>query len=128
VAVAFVGSLMAACSSNPTPSASQEVCNDRAQLQNTASTVIDDLRSGNFSKARDDMPAVRDAVNSLSQSAQQLKSEESHSLGPQIDNLKTTITNLMNSTSLSDLRAGFNSLKTQLQSISNQISQSLRCS
>ena len=125
--LAFVGFLLAACSS-PSASASQKVCNDRMQLSSAVSTVIDDLRSGNFGKAKDDVPAVRDALNSLSQSAQDLKSEESQSLSPQIDNLKETVTNLKDSSSLSDLQSGFTSLKSQVQSISNQISQTLKCS
>jgi cytochrome c556 len=126
--LAFVGSLLAACSSSPSASASQKVCNDRQQLSNAVSTVIDDLQSGSFGKAKDDVPAVRDALNSLSQSAQELTSEESQALSPQIDNLKKTVANLKNSSSLSDLQSGFNSLKSQLQSISNQISQTLKCS
>jgi predicted nucleic acid-binding Zn-ribbon protein len=67
-------------------------------------------------------------VNSLSQSAQELKSEESQALRPEIDSLKAAITNLTNATSLSDLQAGFNSLKTQAQSITDQISETLKCS
>jgi hypothetical protein len=126
--LAFVGSLLAACSSSPSTSASQNVCNDRVQLNNAVSTVINDLHSGNFGKAKDDVPAVRDALNSLGQSAQDLKSEESQALSPQIDNLKNTVANLKNSTSRSDLQSGFNSVKSQLQSISNQISQTLKCS
>jgi uncharacterized phage infection (PIP) family protein YhgE len=124
--LAFVGLLLAACGS-PSTSASQKVCNDRAQLSSAVTTVIDDLHSGNFGKAKDDVPAIRDALNSLSQSAQTLKSEESQSLSPQIDNLKETVANLKGSSSLSDLQSGFNSLKSQVQSISNQISQTLKC-
>jgi len=128
IVLAFLSCLLAACSSSPTVSASQKVCNDRAQLRNAVSTVIDDLRSGNFSKAKDDAPAVRDAVNNLSQSAQELKSEESQALRPEIDSLKAAITNLTNATSLSDLQSGFNSLKTQAQSINSQITETLKCS
>jgi hypothetical protein len=126
--LAFVGFPLAACSSSPSTSASQKVCSDRVQLSSAVSTVIDDLRSGNFGKAKDDVPAVSDALNSLSQSAQDLRSEESQSLSPQIDNLKETVTNLKDSTSVSDLQSGFDSLRSQLQSISNEISQALKCS
>jgi predicted nucleic acid-binding Zn-ribbon protein len=119
---------LAACGSSPSASASQKVCDDRAQLSNAISTVVDDLRSGNFGKAKDDVPAVSDALDSLSQSARELKSEESQSLSPQIDNLKKTATSLKDSTSLSDLLSGFDSLKTQLQSVGDQISQNLKCS
>ena len=126
--LAFVGCLLAACGSSPAASASEKVCNDRAQLGNAVSTVVDDLKSGNFGKAKDDVPAISDALQSLSQSARELKSEESQSLSPQIDNLKKTARGLKDSNSLPDLLAGFDSLESQLQSIGDQISQNLKCS
>lgn len=126
--LAFVGCLLAACGSSSAASASQTVCNDRAQLSKAVSTVVDDLRSGNFSKAKDDVPAVRDALNSLSQSARELKSQESQSLSPQIDKLKKTATSLKDSSSVSDLLSGLSSLESQFQSVGSQINQSLKCS
>jgi uncharacterized phage infection (PIP) family protein YhgE len=126
--LAFVGCLLAACGSGPSASASEKVCSDRAQLSNAVSTVVDDLKSGNFAKAKDDVPAVSDALNSLSQSAGELKSEESQSLSPQIDKLKKTATSLKDSGSLSDLLSGIDSLVSQLQSVGDQISQHLKCS
>lgn len=123
-----VGFLLAACGSSPAPSASQKVCDDRTQLNSAVSTVTDDLRSGNFGKAKDDLPAVRDAVNSLKKSAKELTSQESQALQPQIDNLKKTAANLKNATSLSDLQTGFSSLKAQIQSIDPQIGETLKCS
>jgi predicted nucleic acid-binding Zn-ribbon protein len=119
---------LAACGSSPSASASQKVCDDRAQLSNAVSTVVNDLKSGNFGQAKDDVPAVREALDSLSQSARELKSEESQSLSPQIDNLKKTATNLRDSNSLSDLLSGIDSLTSQLQSVGDQISQNLKCS
>lgn len=125
--LAIVGFLLAACSSSPAASASQQVCNDRAQLKSDVSTVVNDLKSGNFGKAKDDLPAVRDAADSLSQSAKGLKSEESETLSPQIDNLKTTASELKSASSLADLQSSFSSLRSQLQSMSTQISQTLKC-
>jgi predicted nucleic acid-binding Zn-ribbon protein len=126
--LAFVGCLLAACGSSPSASASEKVCSDRSQLSNALSTVVNDLKSGNFGKAKDDVPAVRDALDSLSQSARELKSEESQSLSPQIDNLKKTATSLKDSNSLSDLLSGIDSFTSQLQSVGDQISQNLKCS
>jgi hypothetical protein len=118
---------LAACGSS-SASAAQTVCNDRAQLSKTVSTVVADLRAGNFGKAKDDVPAARDALNSLSKSARELKAQESQSLSPQIDNLKKTVTGLTDSTSLSDLLTGIESFTSQLQSVVNQIDQTLKCS
>ena len=132
----IVGSAFAACGSSSggssgtsTPAtASQKVCEGRTQLSSAVSNLADDLRAGNFSKAKDDLPAVRDALDSLSTSAQDLKSEESHALSPQIDALKNSIATLKNSSSLSDLQSGFHSIKAQAQSISSQIEGTLKCS
>ena len=126
--LAFVGCLLAACGSSSSASASQTVCNDRAQLNKAVSTFVDDLRAGNFSKAKDDVPAVRDALNSLSQSARELTSQESQALSRQIDDLKKTATSLADSTSLSDLLSGLSSIESQFQSVGSQIRQTLKCS
>lgn len=127
IGLAFVGCLSAACSSSTSTSASQKVCNDRAQLSSAISTVGDDLQSGNFSKAKDDLPAVQHALNSLNQSAQQLRSEEGQALSPQVDNLKKAVTNLGNSRSLSDLQAGLSSIKSQAESIGSQVGDAVKC-
>jgi hypothetical protein len=104
------------------------VCSDRAQLSSAVSTVADDLRGGNFSKAKSDVPAVGDALNNLKQSAQSLQSEQSQALRPKIDELKSTVASLKNSTSFSELRTGFDSVKAQAQSIGNEIESTLKCS
>jgi predicted nucleic acid-binding Zn-ribbon protein len=121
------GFLLAACSSSA-PTASQKVCDDRAQLNQAVSTVVNDLKSGNLGQAKDDASAVGEAVDNLSQSAQGLQTEQSQALSPQIDHLKKTASSLRNASSLSDLQSGFSSLKSQLQSISSQIGDSLKCS
>jgi uncharacterized phage infection (PIP) family protein YhgE len=128
VSLAFIGCLLAACGSSPSASASQAVCKDRTQLSNTVSTFAADLRSGNFSKAKDDLTAVRDALNSLSQSAQELKAQESQTLKSPIDNLKSAVTNLKDSKSLSDLTSGIDSIRSQVDAISSQIGDTLKCS
>ena len=128
VSLAFIGCLLAACGSSPSASAAQKVCNDRTQLSNAVSTFAGDLRSGNFSKAEDDLSAVRDALNSLSQSAQELKAQESQTLRSPINNLKSAITNLKSSKSLSDLTSGIDSIRSQVDAISTQIADTLKCS
>ena len=125
VSLALCGCLLVACGSSP--SAAQQVCSDRANLKSSVSTVVDDLSAGNFSKAKDDLPAVKDAFNALKDSAQNLTSEQSQALKPQIDNLKSTVTNLENSKSRSEVRSGLVTLRSQVQSISNEIGSTLNC-
>ena len=118
--------LLGACGS--TPSAADQVCSDRSQVTSAISSVANDLRSGNFTKAKDDLSAVRSAFESLSQSVDQLATEQRQALSPQIDNLKATISGLKSSDSLSSLTTSLNSARSQLQSIGQQIGNSLNCS
>jgi hypothetical protein len=119
--------ILAACGST-SPSASQQVCNERSQLNSAVSTVGTDLRSGNLSKAKDDLPAVHQAFNMLKNSVQQLAGEQREALTPQIDTLKSTVSGLKYSDSLTSLTAGISSAETQAQSISRQIGDTLHCS
>jgi hypothetical protein len=115
-------------SSAQSSSAAQQVCNDRTQLNSAVSTVADDLHSRNFSKAKNDLPAVKDAVNSLVTSAKNLKSQTAQKLDSKIDHLKSTVEQLKDSRSLRGLRTSFASFKSQDHSISNQIGDDLKCS
>jgi predicted nucleic acid-binding Zn-ribbon protein len=128
IALALVGCLLAACSSTPSASGSQKMCENRAQLSSAVSTFVNDLRSGSLSKAKDDLPAIRDALNSLSQSAQELKTQETQALSPQIDTLKNSVDNLKNATSFSDLQSGLSSIRSQAESLGSQIGDTLKCS
>ena len=124
--VSVAGFLLAACGSSP--SAAAQVCSDRSQLNSAVSNVVSDLRSGNLSKAKDDLGAVRNAFDSLTQSVQQLSSQQRQVLSPQVDDLKATVSGLKNSDSLSSLTSGLNSARSQVQSISEQVGNSFHCS
>ena len=124
--VALSGFVLAACGSSP--SAAQQVCSDRTQLKGAVSTVVNDVRSGSFSQAKDDLSAVSDAFDNLTKSVEQLASDQSQALSPQIDNLKSTVLGLKDSKSLSDLVSGLDSASTQAQSISKEIADALHCS
>ena len=126
--LALAGLLLAACSSNSGASASQKVCSDRTDLNNAVTKVVDDLKSGNFGQAKDDLPAVRDAAHTLSKSVKGLTSEQSKALKPQVEAVKKSASSLKDATSLSDLQSGFSSLTGQLQTLSTQIGGNLKCS
>lgn len=124
--LSLAGLLFAACGSSP--SAADQVCSDRSQVKSAISSVANDLRSGNLTKAKDDLGAVRSAFESLSQSVDQLATEQRQALSPEIDSLKATVSELKNSDSFSSLTTGLSSAGSQIQSISQQIGNSLHCS
>lgn len=126
VPLVFAGLLLAACGSSP--SAADQVCSDRTQLNGAVSSVTSALRSGNLSKAKDDVPAVRDAFDNLKDSVSQLAGEQRQALQPQIDNLKNTVSSLKDADSISSLASGLSSAASQIQSISQHIGDSLNCS
>lgn len=126
IVLTLVGCLLVACGSSP--SAAQQVCSDRANLKSAMTTVVENVRAGKFTAAKNDVPAVKDAFNSLRQSAENLQSQQAQALQPQVDTLKSTLTNLGNAKSLSELRTGLESASTQVQSISNEIVSTLNCS
>lgn len=126
VGLVLAGAVLAGCSSSP--SAAQQVCSDRSQLNTAVSNLVGDLRSGNFSKAKDGLSAVSSAFDDLQQSVRQLASEQSGKLSPQIDDLQNTITGLKDATSIDQLLTGIGSARSQAQSISQQVGDSLNCS
>jgi uncharacterized phage infection (PIP) family protein YhgE len=126
-ALSLAAFLLAACGSSG-PTAAQQVCSDRSQLSSAVSSVANDLRSGNLSKAKDDLPAVHDAFDSLTKSIEQLATEQRQSLSPKIDELKSSVSGLKNSDSLSSLTTDLRSVRSQVQSISQQVEDGLHCS
>jgi small-conductance mechanosensitive channel len=119
--------LLGACGSS-SPSAADQVCSDRAQLNSAISSVTSDLRSGNFSEAKDGLTSVRQAFDALTKSVEQLARDQQQALSPQVNDLRATVSSLASSDSLSSLTAGLSSARSQIQSISHQIGDALHCS
>lgn len=126
VAGLLAGLLFAACGSS-SPSAAAQVCTDRAQLSDAVSAVVSAARSGNLSQVKSDVSAVTTAFDNLSTSVSQLASEQSSSLRPQIDKLKSTVTGLKDTSSLNGFVTGLDSVRSQVQSISKEIGTTLKC-
>lgn len=127
IGLAFAALVLSACGSSGA-TAAQQVCDDRSQLNTAVTTVVNDLRSGNFSKAKSDLPAVTDSFDTLRASVENLSAEQSQSLKPQIDKLKHTVSSLRGSSSFNDLVNSIDSVWNQAKSISQQIGDSLKCS
>jgi hypothetical protein len=107
--------------------ATAQVCADRASLHKAVEGVVTDLKDLNFGKAKEGLSSVNDAFDKLKKSASELKSEQAKALAPQIDALKTSLQDLKNVGSLSELRAGWTKVKTQAQSLITEITGTLKC-
>jgi predicted nucleic acid-binding Zn-ribbon protein len=127
VMAALGAGALGACGGSSQSSAAAQVCTDRTNLSKAVDTVVTDVKNLNLGKAKDGLSNVRDSVNELQKSVSKLKSEEQKTLEPQVDALKSDLADLKNVRSLSDFQAGWSTVKTQFQSISNQIIDTLKC-
>ena len=125
MSVLSVGAL-GACGSSQSSAAAQ-VCTDRTNLTKAVDGVVTDLKNLNFGKAKDGLSSVNDAFDQLKKSASKLKSEEAKALAPQIDALNSDLQDLKNVRSLTDLQAGWSKVTSQFQSMSDQITGTLKC-
>jgi predicted nucleic acid-binding Zn-ribbon protein len=127
MAVAVSAGALGACGSSSQSSAAAQVCTDRSNLHKAIDAVVTDLKDLNVGKAKDGLSNVNDAFNALKKSASELKSEEAKALTPQIDQLKSDLQDLKNVRSLSDFQAGWTKVTDQFQSISSQVTDTLKC-
>ena len=127
-AVAISAGLLASCGGSGESAAAQKVCSARTDLHNSVDTVKTDLKNLNFGKAKDELSNVKKSFDNLVQAAKGLKGEEAQKLQPQIDSLKTSIENLTNVSSLTELQSSLSSVSSQVQSLYTEITDTLKCS
>jgi hypothetical protein len=126
-ALVVVVGLLGACGDD-SPSASEQVCNDRADLRDAIDQVKQDVSDGDLGAARDDLSGVTDAYNALKESAADLKSEEADALQPEINSLNDKISTIQDVQSLDDLQTTLSSIGSDIDSIVTSISDALECS
>jgi outer membrane murein-binding lipoprotein Lpp len=120
--------LLAGCGGSSAPTAADKVCSARTDLHNAVDTVKTDVKNLNFGKAKDELANVKKAFDNLVQAAKGLKGEEAKKLQPKIDSLKTSIENLTNVSSLTELQSSLSSISSQVQSMYTEITNTLKCS
>ena len=123
-AVTFAAGL-GACSDDE--SASDQVCEDRADLGEQMDDVADELAAGNLGEAREEMGDVEDDLGDLQSSLEDLSAEQRQELAPEVDELESQVADLGEAESLDDLSAGADEAVTSVESILGQISDSLSC-
>jgi hypothetical protein len=116
------------CSSKSGPSAAQKACDARSNLRSSVTSVVDEVKSANFSQARDGVSQVQSDVDQLRTAIGDLASAEKQELQPKVDQLRTDVANLKDVTSLSQLSSQVSAITTELQALSNQVADSLKCS
>ena len=125
-AVAVSAGLLGGCGGS-SQSAADKVCSARTDLRNSIDTVKTDVSNLNFGKAKDGLANVKQSFDNLVKSANQLKGEEAKTLQPQIDSLKTSIENLTDVSSFSELTSSLGTISSQIQSLYTEITNTLKC-
>ncbi len=127
VAVAVSVGLLGGCGGSSESAAADKVCSARTDLHNSIDSVKTDVSNLNFGKAKDGLANVKTSFDNLVKASKQLKGEEAKKLQPQIDSLKTSIDNLTNVSSLSELTSSLGTVSSQIQSLYTQITDTLKC-
>jgi outer membrane murein-binding lipoprotein Lpp len=127
VAVAISVALLGGCGGGGNEAAVKDVCSARTDLHNAVDTVKTDVTSLNFGKAKDELANVKKAFDNLVDSAKKLKGEEAKTLQPKIDSLRTSVDNLTNVSSLSELSTSLSTISSQIQSLYSEITNTLKC-
>ena len=128
LAAAVIGAGLLAGRGGSGESAADKVCSARTDLHNAVNTVKTDVKNLNFGKAKDELANVKKSFDNLVQAAKGLKGEEAKKLQPEIDSLKTSIENLTNVSSLTELESSLSSISSQVQSMYTEITNTLKCS
>jgi outer membrane murein-binding lipoprotein Lpp len=126
-AVAISVALLGGCGGSSNEAAVKQVCNARTELRNSVETVKTEIKDLNFGKAKDDLANVKKSFDNLVQEAKKLRGQEAKTLQPKIDSLKTSIEDLTNVSSLSELSTSLSTISSQIQDLYNEITSTLKC-
>jgi peptidoglycan hydrolase CwlO-like protein len=122
--VVTFAALLGACSDE---SASDEVCDDRADLRDRMGEIADDLAAGNLGDAEEALGDAQDDLDELKSSLDDLSAEQRQELEPEVAELETQVNALTEAESVDDLSARAGDVADTAESILGQIGDSLSC-
>ena len=127
--VLVLGAALASCSSSSgQPSAEEQACSARSALQSSWGTFTNDVRDLNFGAAKDDLATVQTAFDALVSAQQDLSAEKRDQIQPDLDTLRSSLSALQESTSLSDINADLASARAAIDSALAETKRSADCS
>jgi hypothetical protein len=125
--IAALALLAGACSDDDSGSASAQVCDARAAVDDSLGNVADDVAAGNLGDARDDLDEAEKDLDNLRAAVNDLAEGEREDLAPEVDQLESDIADLTDADSLDALGTQVDSVMSQAGSIIDQIASSLDC-
>jgi outer membrane murein-binding lipoprotein Lpp len=132
VAVAIVAVVGTACGSSGGSSSSSKsqqdtVCSDAGTLQASIDTLVNDVKSGNFGNAKDQVKKVESDFRSLQSSAKSLAASKKQDVQSDVDTVKQTLDGLQSANSLSDIQGTLTTAKTQIKDSVDSLTKTLKC-
>jgi hypothetical protein len=126
-AVLLLG-VVASCGDDDDGSNAQdEVCEARSDLREAVNEVVSDVQSGNFGEARDGVDDIGEAFDELQASLQNLSQEQRDALQPDVDAISSEVQSLQDASSLEQLETSIESILGGVQTIFDNVTDSLQC-
>jgi archaellum component FlaC len=126
LAVAFVAGSVGACSSD-SESPKEAACSDADTLKDSVNQLIEDVKSGNFGDAKDQLSTVKSDFEALESSAKDLASSKRASVQADLDEVKGTLGELTSAASLDDVEATLGKAESELKDTADSIRTTLSC-
>jgi archaellum component FlaC len=126
-AVAVLGAGCSSDDSSSSGSAQDAVCSDAGDFKDSVNTLVDDVKSGNFGDAKDQMSKVKSSFEDLESSAKDLASSKKSSVQDDLDSVKGTLGDLTSASSLSDIEDTLGEAESELEDAADSITKTLSC-
>jgi hypothetical protein len=127
-AAVVVVAMGSACSSSSSPSAEDQVCTARANLNTAYQQLTSDVRSLNLSSAKAQIPKVQSAFDDLVTAEKSLASDKRAQIDPDLQQAKSSLTSISGATSLAQVGAALDSAQTSLNSVLTTVKSTANCS
>ena len=121
------GSSGGSSSSDSTESAQKTVCSNADDLKTSVNKLVDDVKSGNFGDAQDQVSTVKSDFQALEKSAQDLASSKKSAVKDDLDQVKGTLTDLSSANSTEEIQSTLNTAKKELDSTVDAVKKTVNC-
>ncbi|MBI1378537.1 MAG: hypothetical protein GC157_13785 [Frankiales bacterium] len=128
--VLAAGLVLSGCGSTGStqPTAEQQVCSARADVQKAYDTLVTQVQALNFGDAKTTLSQLTSAVDGLVDAEKNLATEKRAAIEPQVTALKATLQGLSQATTAAELGAGLTTAKQQFTDVLSTVATTADCS
>jgi len=114
-------------SESSTDKAQSQVCDDAGSFKDSVNKLVDDVKSGNFGDASDQLSTVESSFQALEKSVKNLSSDKKSDVQGDVDSAKKTLGDLSDANSLDDLQDTLDKAESQLKDAADSITDTISC-